>query len=55
MMVAERVEEEDLPVHLHGSLILQQLLNFNKPIQVIMERPDIRRDSELSGRPDIRY
>jgi len=35
MMVAERVEEEDLPVHLHGSLILQQLLNFNKPIQVV--------------------
>jgi len=27
--------QDDMPVHLHGSLILQHLFSFNKPIQVV--------------------
>ena len=29
---------EELPINLHGSLILQELLTFNKPIQVKTSR-----------------
>ena len=38
MTTKEAAEENDsakFPVHLHGSLILQELLRFNKPIKVI--------------------
>ena len=37
-MIVERLTE-DLPVHLHGSLILQELLKFSKPIQVSLFNP----------------
>jgi len=34
LMIVENLND-DLPIHLHGSLILQQLLLLNKPIKVI--------------------
>jgi len=30
----EEKEKNTVPVHLHGSLILQEVLHFNKPIKV---------------------
>ena len=37
MTAKEALEEAEaeVPIHIHGSLILQELLNFNKPIKVI--------------------
>ena len=34
-MFQESLNQEEASVHLHGSLILQQLLMFSKPIKVV--------------------
>ena len=34
-MVTRESYEESMPVHINGSLIIQELLKFNKPIKIV--------------------